>query len=114
MIDFAKSSGVTNTEDLIANAVAYRQHPRNALNINGVVPSTPYCQRAPRNPELAGIVNTQLDGVNPGIFGGSTVGLAAFGDRKYLINLLSRLLTLFTASSCPFGSSPDVTTCSCS
>ena len=83
MIDYAKSTGVTNTDDLIANAVAYRQHPRNALNINGVVPSTPYCQRAPRNPELQGVVNAQLPGVNPGIFGGPSVGLVAFGDRAY-------------------------------
>lgn len=85
MIDFAKSSGVTNADALITNAVAYRQHPRNALNINGVIPSTPYCQRAPRNPELAGVVNAQLDGVNPGVFGGPTVGLVAFGDGEYPI-----------------------------
>ncbi|KIP12302.1 hypothetical protein PHLGIDRAFT_329677 [Phlebiopsis gigantea 11061_1 CR5-6] len=98
MIDYANSPGVTNTDDLIANAVAYRQHPRNALNINGIVPSTPYCQRAPRNAELQGIVNAQLPGVNPGIFGGPSVGLVAFGDP----------------SSCPFGTSPDVTTCGCS
>ena len=83
MIDFARSPGVTNTDALIANAVAYREHPRNALNINGVVPSTPYCQRAPKNPELVGVVNAQLDGVDPGIYGGPTFGLVAFGDRKW-------------------------------
>ncbi|KAI0707601.1 hypothetical protein C8Q76DRAFT_815666 [Earliella scabrosa] len=42
MIDFAKSPGVTNADALIANAIAYRQHARNAYNINGVVPATPY------------------------------------------------------------------------
>ncbi|KAI9057900.1 hypothetical protein FKP32DRAFT_1311665 [Trametes sanguinea] len=98
MIDFAKSPGVTNPDALIASAVAYRQHPRNALNINGVVPSTPFCQRAPRNAELAGVVNGQLDGVNVGIFGSTGLGLFAFGAE----------------GSCPFGQVPDVTTCSCS
>ncbi|KAI0372900.1 hypothetical protein BV20DRAFT_840595 [Pilatotrama ljubarskyi] len=79
MIDFAKSAGVTNADTLIANAIAYRKHPRNALNINGVVPSTSFCQRAPRNPELAAVVNGQLDGVNLGIFGSVELGLFAFG-----------------------------------
>ncbi|KAK7693785.1 hypothetical protein QCA50_003357 [Cerrena zonata] len=91
MIDFAKSDGVTNKDELIANAIAYRQHPRNALNIEGIIPSTPYCQKAPRNQELVGVVNDQLPGVNPGIFGGPTFGLVAFGDP----------------SSCPLGTSPE-------
>ena len=82
MIDFAKSAGVTNTDALVANAIAYRQHPRNAINVNGVVPATPYCQRAPRNPELQGIVNAQLDGVNPGVYGSPDLGLFAFGAGK--------------------------------
>jgi hypothetical protein len=82
MIDFAKSAGVTNADALIANAVAYRKHPRNAFSINGVVPSTPYCQRAPRNAELQGLANAQLPGVNPGVFGGPSFGLVAFGDRE--------------------------------
>ena len=83
MIDFAKSPGVTNSDELIANAIAYRQHARNALNIEGIIPSTPYCQRPPRNDELVGVVNEQLVGVNPGIFGGPTFGLVAFGDREF-------------------------------
>ncbi|RDX56512.1 hypothetical protein OH76DRAFT_1337142, partial [Lentinus brumalis] len=98
MIDFAKSPGVTNADALIANAIAYRQHPRNAINVNGVVPATPYCQRAPRNAELQGIVNTQLDGVNAGIYGSVNIGLYAFG----------------AVGTCPFGQNPDVSTCSCS
>ncbi|KAI0807582.1 hypothetical protein C8Q74DRAFT_1190287 [Fomes fomentarius] len=97
MIDFAKSPGVTNADALIANAVAYRQHPRNAININGLVPSTPYCLRAPRNPELQGVVNAQLGGVNPSIFGSINLGLFAFGDDR----------------TCPSGQTPDVSTCSC-
>ena len=79
MIDFAKSAGVTNSVALIANAVAYRQHARNAVNINGVLPSNPYCQRAPRNAELQGLVNAQLPEVDPFIFGSSQLGLFAFG-----------------------------------
>ncbi|EPQ58291.1 hypothetical protein GLOTRDRAFT_137034 [Gloeophyllum trabeum ATCC 11539] len=97
MIDFAKSAGVTNQDALIANAIAFRKHPRNALNINGVVPSTPFCTRAPRNPELQGVVNAQLDGVNPGLFGSPALGVFAFG----------------AAGTCPFGQTPDVATCTC-
>lgn len=82
MVDFAKSKGVTNRQALIDNAVAFRKHPRNALNINGVTPSTPFCQKAPRNAELKGVVNAQLDGVNPGLFGSPALGVFAFGDRK--------------------------------
>jgi hypothetical protein len=52
MVDFAKLPGITNKQALIANAIAYRKHPRNALNIDGVVPSMPFCEKAPCNPEL--------------------------------------------------------------
>ena len=83
MVDFAKSPGVTNEQALIANAVAYRKHPRNALNINGVVPSTLFCERAPRNSELSGIANAQLQGVDPGLFGSPNTGVVAFGAREF-------------------------------
>jgi hypothetical protein len=80
MIDFAKSPGVTNEAALIAAAIAYRQHPRNADDIGeGIVPSTPYCTKQPRNQELVGIVNEQLPGVNPGLFGGPNSPIVAFG-----------------------------------
>ena len=82
MIDFAKSAGVTNKDALIANAIAYRKHPRNALNINGVTPSTLFCETAPRNVELKGIVNAQLDGVDPGLFGSPATGIVPFGARE--------------------------------
>ena len=49
MVDFTKSPGITNEQALIANAVAYCRHPRNALNVNGVTPSTLFCEKAPRN-----------------------------------------------------------------
>ncbi|OBZ69352.1 hypothetical protein A0H81_10788 [Grifola frondosa] len=98
MIDFAKSPGVTNTDALVANAIAYRQHPRNAININGIVPSTPFCENAPRNQELVGIVNAQLQGVDFGIFGSVQFGLVAFGAN----------------GTCPFGQTADIDTCSCS
>lgn len=94
MIDFANSEGITNKQALIDNAIAYREHPRNALNINGVTPSTPYCQTAPKNPELDGIVNGQLDGVDPGLFGSPKTGIVAFGDRESS-NILFSLETRF-------------------
>lgn len=82
MVNFAKLPGINNKQALIDNAVAYRKHPRNALNINGVVPSTLFCEKAPRNPELEGIVNGQLDGVDPGLFGSPKTGIVAFGARE--------------------------------
>ena len=84
MIDFAKSPGVNNEQALIANAIAYRQHPRNALNIGGVTPSTLFCESAPRNQELNGVVNGQLQGVDPGLFGSPNTGIVAFGARELL------------------------------
>lgn len=86
MIAFANSAGVNNSDELIANAIAYRQHPRNAMNILGVVPSTVYCQKAPQSPELVGVVNAQLDGVDPGLFGSPSIPLMPFGARKRFYN----------------------------
>ncbi|KAF9469439.1 hypothetical protein BDZ94DRAFT_1150263, partial [Collybia nuda] len=97
MIAFAKSPGVTNTADLIANAIAYRQHPRNTMNILGVIPSTVYCQKAPQSVELIGIVNVQLDDADPGLFGSPNIPLMPFG----------------APGTCPFGQEPDITTCTC-
>ncbi|KAH9160848.1 hypothetical protein EDB89DRAFT_1862179 [Lactarius sanguifluus] len=85
MVDFAKSPGVKNEQALIANAVAYRKHPRNAPNIDGVVPSTLFCEKAPRNEELSGVVNAQLQGVDPGMFGSPKTGLVAFGAREFYL-----------------------------
>jgi len=82
MIDFAKQPGIKNEQALIDNAIAYRKHPRNALNIDGVVPSTLFCEKAPRNPELEGVVNAELEGVDPGLFGSPNTGVVAFGARK--------------------------------
>jgi len=79
MVDFAELPGINNKQALVNNAIAYRKHPRNALNINGVVPSTPFCEKAPRNPELKGIVNGQLNGVDPGLFGSPKTAIVAFG-----------------------------------
>ncbi|KAH9966353.1 hypothetical protein BGW80DRAFT_1254750 [Lactifluus volemus] len=43
MIDFSKKPGIKNQQALIANAIAYRKHPRNALNINpGASPNGRY------------------------------------------------------------------------
>ncbi|KAI0253537.1 hypothetical protein BJV78DRAFT_1192695 [Lactifluus subvellereus] len=97
MVDFAKQPGITNKQALIDNAIAYRKHPRNALNINGVVPSTLFCEKAPRNPELKGVVNAQLPGVDPGLFGSPSTGLVPFG----------------APGTCPFGKTANVASCSC-
>jgi hypothetical protein len=83
MVDFAKQPGIKNKQALINNAIAYRKHPRNALNINGVVPSTLFCEKAPRNPELNGVVNAQLQGVNAGLFGSPSTGVVAFGAGEF-------------------------------
>ena len=115
MIDFAKSAGVTNTQALIANAVAYAKHPRNALDINGVTPSTPFCQNAPKNPELQGVFHAQLDGVDPGLFGSPALGVFPFGQGKSKTWLcaIRLLIQLSVAGTCPFGQTPDVATCTC-
>lgn len=81
MITFAKSSGIVNRGALIAFALKYRRHPRSAVNILGVVPSTMYCLQAPTNPELVGVANDQLDGVNPGLFGSPGLPMVPFGGR---------------------------------
>lgn len=106
MVTFAKSKGIKNKDALIgetplslahahvltcncaceqtANAIAYRKHPRNALALDGgLTPSTPFCQKAPMNDELKGVVNAQLSGVNPGLFGGPKFTPVAFGDREW-------------------------------
>lgn len=116
MVDFAKSAGVTNGQALIANAVAYRKHPRNALNINGVVPSTLFCEKAPRNAELKGVVNGQLQGVDPGLFGSPSAGIVAFGAREFFFVIHCVVCAQWTsiAGTCPFGQTADVSTCTCS
>jgi hypothetical protein len=130
MVDFAKQPGVKNEQALIGNAVAYRKHPRNALNINGAVPSTLFCEKAPRNPELQGVVNVQLQGVDPGLFGSPSTGVVAFGAgksryplslsfcsplgdqiRKMRIGLADCFPV--AAGTCPFGQKADVSTCTC-
>lgn len=98
MIDFANSPGINNRDALIANARTYRAHPRNALDVGGgLIPSTPYCEKAPKNQELVGIVNGQLNGVNPGLFGGPKFPVIPFG----------------APGTCPFEQDPDVDTCTC-
>lgn len=82
MLAFAKSKGVKNRQALVDNAVQFARHARNALNIDGVTPSTPFCQKAPKNAELKGVVHAQLDGVNPGLFGSPALGIFPFGDRE--------------------------------
>jgi len=96
MIDFAKSPGDKNQDALFAAAIAYRKHPRNAQDLGGgVIPSIPYYTKEPRNQELVGVVNQQLPGVNPGLFGGPNSPVVAFGAD----------------GTCPAGQTPDALTC---
>ena len=37
-----------------------------------------------KNAELQGLANAQLPDVDPGVYGGPSFGLVAFGDREYL------------------------------
>jgi hypothetical protein len=82
MVDFAKLLGIENKQALINNAIVYRKHPRNALDNGGVVPSTLFCETSPRNPELNGVVNGQLDGVDPGLLGSPKTANVVFGARE--------------------------------
>jgi hypothetical protein len=120
MIDFAKKPGITDKQALIANAITYRKHPRNALNIGGIVPSTPFCERAPRNPELKGVVNAQLKGVDPGLYGGPNSPIVPFGasEFRFYFSILPRTKIWtdcfpVTDGTCPFGQTPNVATCTC-
>ncbi|KAJ7087870.1 hypothetical protein C8R44DRAFT_29813 [Mycena epipterygia] len=97
MISWAKSRGGRNTADLINVAQVYRQIARESVEIMGIYPSTPYCTTAPINSELMGICNEQPEGVTRGLYGGPNYPIVSFGD----------------GASCPYGQTPDVTTCSC-
>ncbi|KAJ4487729.1 hypothetical protein J3R30DRAFT_3695322 [Lentinula aciculospora] len=97
MISFSKIPGILNSDDIMSYAISYRQVPREAVSVLGVVPSTLYCMIPPINPELNGIVNEQPAGVSPGLFGSPSVSVVPFGSD----------------GTCPYGSSPDVSTCAC-
>ncbi|KDQ61048.1 hypothetical protein JAAARDRAFT_32043 [Jaapia argillacea MUCL 33604] len=125
MITYSKSSSITPTQKhaLVSFALTYRTYPRNALSSpssdsmdtgvkggsqmvmqsyvgRGVVLSSPYCQKAPVNAELVGVVNGQGgEGVrvDPGLFLGVGEEVFAFGER----------------GSCPFGMNSDVGSCEC-
>ncbi|KAH9484416.1 hypothetical protein JR316_0003898 [Psilocybe cubensis] len=97
MITFAKSRGIRNKDALIKHALSFRAHPRNAVEVLGVIPSSLYCLRAPINPELVGIYNEQIEGVNPGIFGSPSVPLVPFGS----------------SGTCPLGMTADMSSCGC-
>jgi hypothetical protein len=47
-----------------------------------VVPSTLFCETAPRNPGLNGVVNGQLDGVDHGLFGSPKTATVVFSARE--------------------------------
>ncbi|KAL0066401.1 hypothetical protein AAF712_006443 [Marasmius tenuissimus] len=115
MMTFAKRKGVINREQLVSFAVAYRKHPRDAVSILGIIPATPYCLRAPINQELTGIVNEQLEGVTIGLYGGPHYPIIKFGERELFAfyTKLRLTQTVCTDGSCPFGTVPNVASCSC-
>ncbi|TFK63227.1 hypothetical protein BDN72DRAFT_964042 [Pluteus cervinus] len=98
MIDFANSPGVTNQAALMAYAVKYMQHPRNAVEVMGVIPSSMYCQSPPANSELNGLYNAQLEGCDPGLYGSPYTPMVPFGSE----------------GTCPYGYTADMSSCSCS
>jgi len=98
MIDFANSPGVTNQAALMAYAVKYMQHPRNAVEVMGVIPSSMYCQSPPANSELNGLYNAQLEGCDPGLYGSPYTPMVSFGSE----------------GTCPYGYTADMSSCSCS
>jgi hypothetical protein len=69
MIDLAKS--LNSDSKMIQLAQIFAQQPRNSPNSLSI----PYCQEAPKNPELNGLFQCQFDGVDPKNFlGGVQVG----------------------------------------
>ena len=54
-----------------------------------VMLSTLFCETAPRNPELNGVVYGQLAGVNLGLFGSTNTATIAFGARECILLLVS-------------------------
>lgn len=89
MITYAKRHGGKHRRAWIKEVLKYRRHPRKVVKVLGVYPSTPYCLDKPHNPELLGVWNSQLKGVDFGIYGGPNYDLKAFGDRTLcLINHL--------------------------
>ncbi|KAH9889043.1 hypothetical protein C8Q73DRAFT_654574 [Cubamyces lactineus] len=71
MIDLAKT--LNNDADMIKFAQIFAQQPRNTPNSQAV----PYCQQAPKNPELNGLFQCQFQGADQQTFvGGLKVGAA--------------------------------------
>ncbi|KAE9409443.1 hypothetical protein BT96DRAFT_768750, partial [Gymnopus androsaceus JB14] len=97
MILYAQGPGIQNSDEVISYAIEYCQLPKQAVTVLGIVPSTLYCMTPPVNPELTGIVNAQPSGAHRGIYGSPNVPLVPFGSD----------------GTCPYGSVPDVDTCSC-
>jgi hypothetical protein len=64
MVDLGKS---LNSVDVISLSQVFAQQPRNSPNSVAI----PYCQKAPRNPELNGLFQCQFAGVNQKLFVGN-------------------------------------------
>jgi hypothetical protein len=80
MISYAKKHGGRRRKSWIKQVLKYRRHPRKVVKTLGLYPSTPYCLEEPHNSELYGVWNSQVKGVDFGIYGGPNYDLKAFGD----------------------------------
>ncbi|KZT21148.1 hypothetical protein NEOLEDRAFT_1139771 [Neolentinus lepideus HHB14362 ss-1] len=67
MVDLAKQLNQGDNSDMIKFAQIFAQQPRNSPNSLSV----PYCQQAPKNPELNGLFQCQYKGDNPTTFVGN-------------------------------------------
>jgi hypothetical protein len=91
------------------------------LDNGSVVPSTLFCETAPRNPELNGVVNGQLYGVDPGLFGSPKTATCSAHVSNFFVFVciwigsesLIFLFSFYLADTCPFGQTADVATCTC-
>lgn len=79
MVDLGKS---LNSNEVVKLSQVFAQQPRNSPNSVAI----PYCQKAPRNPELNGLFQCQFAGVNQKLFVGNKAvgepGTIPFGRTK--------------------------------
>ncbi|KAH9934022.1 uncharacterized protein BXZ73DRAFT_89673 [Epithele typhae] len=100
MIDLAKT--LNNDADMIKFAQIFVQQPRNTPNALAV----PYCQTAPKNPELNGLFQCQFQGANQKSFVG---GLALGANGTIPFGHAEALATLGSCAANPSGPIADGT-----
>ena len=72
--------------------------------------------------QLNGVVTSQLQGVDPGLFGSRSAGIVRLANVSkscfveevcMIVNQVADRFFFYVAGTCPFGQMPDVATCSC-